>query len=607
MNAKRLALLGFALAIAVASLMLAALAFGSGGIPVTAADSPLSTPPPPVTATISTAIRGDLPGYQVEVIVCVENASATAWHLLYFGDEGQTGAEPYGWQMALGCTDPIPHWYEVAGQYDLEAHIVSEDEGTHEFTYELTIPERPHGELAVVKVGPESPLLYTAVVTAENAVDWGTCIIDWGYEGPGEVCFPGTSGTFTATHSVPTSGSYEVVLEVRNEVYLFQTSQTISFMPEPTGTLSLEYGSDPLSVVANLSYENTMDWGTCLQFGDGAKVCFPGSAGQAAESHTYPDWGTYLLTLTVENDDWLPVVLTETVAFERPADPTGTLEVAITDMATLAMEATGTFVGARPDWGTCLWWGDGPDEVVCFEGSEGAFSETHQYPAFGVYTPTLVIEGPEGTEPFSATQVVEFWPPTVLPPEVQLGVEVLDLVGLEVRVTGVVSEAEDWVLDFGDGQSIGKPGLPSVFDVTHVFQVGGVYTVTLAAWGHAGEQVTTTQVVDLTGGQPEPGSFRLFLPLISKPAVRPTCSITTNMVTGHLASTTVSWSGFPSDWSFLFWGDESQTQADPVGFWGPEGLETWSHVYNDGTWHQEVKILQNSELVAVCEHTVTIP
>lgn len=304
--------------------------------------------------------------------------------------------------------EPVPHAYEAAVTYVLEAHVVGTNGETVVFPYELVVPERPWGELQLVKGERWEPLKYNVVFTSVNSTDWGTCIVDWGDEGSGQFCWGGFGGVYTTTHSVSLPGAYTVTGQIASETYdPFVTMATVSFLPAPTGTLSIALGESLREISATVGYTDTVDYGVLLEWGDGSSVRFPGSNGEATEPHVYSEWGTYVLTLTLENNDWLPVVVTETITFERPPDPTGDFEVSVVDMATLAVEAMGDFEGARPDWGACLWWGDGPEEVVCFEGISGSFSEPHQYPSPGVYTPTLVVQGPDGTDPSTTTQVVD--------------------------------------------------------------------------------------------------------------------------------------------------------------------------------------------------------
>ena len=77
----------------------------------------------PTTASVVPVIRGELPGFQADVQVCVWDANPEGWHLLYFGDEPMTGSDPYGWQMASGCIT-APHAYSDTGDYLLEAHVL---------------------------------------------------------------------------------------------------------------------------------------------------------------------------------------------------------------------------------------------------------------------------------------------------------------------------------------------------------------------------------------------------------------------------------------------------------------------------------------------------
>jgi hypothetical protein len=282
-----------------------------------------------------------------------------------------------------------------------------------------------------------------------------------------------------------------------------------------------------------------------------------------------------------------------------PPGPYGTLGVSVT--GSLTIKAMGIYTGSV-DWGSCLTWGDGSS--VCFPGFAGSFCEPHTYSQAGLYTATLVVRGTSYT--YTTWVQVDFRPPPIPSPTGTLDVETTGF--LSVQAIGSYSNSLDWgaCLYWGDGQSVCFPGAAGSFKELHTYSQAGLYTVTLTVVGQE-ETYTASVVVDFR----PPAVYRAFLPIIWKapppPPPPPGCTIT-NVVgpTPYDYTTTLSWSGANADWWLFFWGDESQTGAQPVGFWGPEGSQTWEHVYNPGVYSQTAP-LQGPGGEGGCHQVVTVP
>lgn len=192
------------------------------------------------------------------------------------------------------------------------------------------------------------------------------------------------------------------------------------------------------------------------------------------------------------------------------------------------------------------------------------------------------------------------------------------------------SSDEDVELDWGDGDVQSLPSGSKSGSSTHTYSSAGTYTVQLRVWNeehtefrscedsvtvHAPPPTNTplpptstpTEVPTATPTDTEtPAPTATDTPVPSAtatptetltPSPTPTqppptpvasCAIETQKdgEDPFLYHTTLRWENLYEEWFLLYWGDEAETGADPVGFRGPSGEETWDHVYNPGTWEQ---------------------
>ena len=121
-------------------------------------------------------------------------------------------------------------------------------------------------------------------------------------------------------------------------------------------------------------------------------------------------------------------------------------------------------------------------------------SPTHTYTAAGVYTVSLTVSGPRGTDTLTRTNYITVYTP------VEAGFTAVPTSGVApLTVTFTNTSTGDYTAslwDFGDGVT------STLESLTHVYTTGGVYTVTLTVSGPGGsnteaECITVWEVVYL--------------------------------------------------------------------------------------------------------------
>jgi len=192
--------------------------------------------------------------------------------------------------------------------------------------------------------------------------------------------------------------SWSLIIEV-------EPPPTADFAGNPTS------GCAPLTVqFTDKSIENITNWS--WDFGDG------GTSTQQSPSHTYNDPGVYTVSLTVTGPcgsntktrpDYITVIPPPTAAFE--GDPTS-------GRAPLTVEFTDKSEG---NINSCSWdFGDG--------GTSTQQSQSHTYNDPGVYTVSLTVTGPCGSDTETRPDYINVKPP--LPACITLGL--ITSLGVEV-------------------------------------------------------------------------------------------------------------------------------------------------------------------------------
>jgi len=285
--------------------------------------------------------------------------------------------------------------------------------------------------------------------------------------------------------------------------------------------------------------------------------------------------------------------------------PTGTLEVSVVNTDTFGVVATGSYSNSV-DWGSCLHWGHDDGSHKCFPGFSGTFSEAHVMPGYGVYTVTLVVSGGQGGL-YETWETVEFPLPPVVTPTCQIRVELIDLPSREISASVAYTGGAPGVwhfLWFGDELvpgpgSVGWQGTDGIAGpYPHQYDQDGEYELRAAIYG--GYPGACTATVSIRQPEP-PASHTLQLPWVGRGfRAGRGCTIQNRVgADPHEYTTTLSWWGAPAQWHTFFWGD-----GQSVGFLGSIGSQSWTHVYNPGSYHQVAVFSDGTE---ACGATVTVP
>ncbi len=176
-----------------------------------------------------------------------------------------------------------------------------------------------------------------------------------------------------------------------------------------------------------------------------------------------------------------------------------------------------------------------------------------------------------------------------------------------VTVTWITGGEYGWhILDWGDGTEVGFQGLVGNETRSHTYVQSKEYTLVFTTDAVDGDESSCKAefVVDLSP------SYRVMLPIIvyGESTQGFFCKITSKSgTTPNEQTATIKWSDAKEDWWLLYWGDESQTGAEPPGFYGKSGNESFSHVYNPGTYVQESTVQNQDGEKYTCRNAVVIP
>ena len=279
-------------------------------------------------------------------------------------------------------------------------------------------------------------------------------------------------GVYTVTLTVSGPGGTDT--EIKTEyITIAGPTPVAEFSATPTS------GSPPLEVeFTDLSINQIDSW--AWDFGDGA------TSTSQNPMHIYANEGLYTVTLTVIGPDgtdteiktdYITVSIPMPVAnfSGSPTSGTSPLEVVFTDLTT-------------NDIDTWAWdFGDGTTSATQ--------NPTHTYANEGVYTVSLTVTGPGGTDTEIKTDYI-----TVANPETTADFSATPLSGLKpllVIFTDLSINATTWAWNFGDG------GTSTLQNPVHIYQNSGVYTVSLTVSGSGGSD-TKIRTNYITVNEPAP-------------------------------------------------------------------------------------------------------
>ncbi|MEM4264931.1 MAG: PKD domain-containing protein, partial [Thermoplasmata archaeon] len=382
----------------------------------------------------------------------------------------------YLWDWGDGTTGSgviASHTYTATKTYTITL-TVTDDMGLTNSVSESVYVQLP-------KMPPVASFTYTTdqltvSVDATGSYDPDGTIVsyDWSWG-------DGTTGTgMTATHTYGMDGTYEVVLTVTdNDGMTDDASAMVSVAKvnmKPIAAFTYLVSDMTVSVDASGSSDpdgfiTTYDW----DWGDGAT-----DSGMTA-THTYASYGTYLISLTVTDDQGATGTASQSVKLNAPPVASFTATV---DKMTVSVDASGStddgmIVSYAWDWG---------------DGTTGTgMSATHKYSAYGTYTITLTVTD-DGGKTDSTSKSVDI----VNTPPIASFTATVSVLTVSVDASGstddgtIVSYAWDW----GDGATgAGKTA-------SHTYSSYGAYTITLTVTDDGGLTGSTSKLVDLANMPP---------------------------------------------------------------------------------------------------------
>ncbi|MEP6795458.1 MAG: PKD domain-containing protein [Saprospiraceae bacterium] len=278
---------------------------------------------------------------------------------------------------------------------------------------------------------------------------------------------PATSTLQNPTVAYHTAGTYNVTLKATNA----QGMNTL------TKTNYITVGDDPVSdfdFTQNglvVTFQNLSVGATSYlwNFGDG------NTSTQTNPTHTYDQDGTYNVKLTASNDCGSDITTITIVIITPPiaafdADPTEgcpPMEVEFFNLSSSNADSYHwNFPGGSPP-------------------SSNDFEPVIVYETPGTYNVTLTVSNDAGDDVLTKTNFI-----TVYPQPSSTFTSTVN--GLQVTFSSLGSVGDSYLWNFGDGQT------STAHNPTHIYAVGGNYTVTLTISNNCGSNVHTS-IVSLAG------------------------------------------------------------------------------------------------------------
>ena len=385
-----------------------------------------------------------------------------------FSDTSLLNVTSWSWSFGDGnvSTAQNPtHVYETPGVFTVELTVTSAG-GTDTVTlvdHITTSEPAPVASFTSDLSGGDAPL--TVAFTDDSTLN----ITAWAWSfGDGN-----TSTLQSPVHSYTGVGTYTVELTVTSAGGTDTTALTDAVVvsePAPTAAFSSDVtsGDAPLAVVfTDESALNITAW--AWDFGDGntSTVQHP--------THVFTNVGTYTVALTVTSAGGTDTAtLADLILVEEPAPVASFSALPESGVAPLAVAFTDTSTLNITGWS----WDFGDGNLSTLQ------DPIHTYGEVGVYTVTLTVQSPGGSDTTVATDLVTVGDPppaasfTALP---AFGSAPLSDVFTDTSSNVVTS----WLWDFGDGFSSTQES------PTHVYDNGGTFTVALTVTGPGGTDTLT--------------------------------------------------------------------------------------------------------------------
>ena len=299
----------------------------------------------------------------------------------------------------------------------------------------------------------------------------------------------GTSTAANPSHTYTVAGTYTVTLTATgpggSDTATCSGCVTVQNPPPPPApvagfALSPSVGEAPLLVAFTDESTGEID-GHAWDFGDG------NGSSAANPSHSYATAGTYTVTLTVSGPGGSDTaVCTACVTVTEPPPPPPEAPVANFTTSTTSGEAPLTVAFTNESTGEVTdssWeFGDG--------GTSAATSPSWTYSTPGIYTVTLTVTGPGGSDTMTCVDCITVVAPPPPPPPAPIADFGSSSNGgeapVDVSFTDLSSgEITSRVWEFGDGAT------STAANPTHTYTVAGSYTVILTVTGPGGSDTAT--------------------------------------------------------------------------------------------------------------------
>ena len=383
----------------------------------------------------------------------------------------------YAWDFGDGATAMgvmASHEYTIDGTY-LIVLVVTDNEGlTGSAEKWVTVSAEPVPPVAVMSA---TTSWLTVNVDGSASYDTDGSIVSWAWTfGDGA-----TAMGAIASHTYAMDGTYTVTLTVTdNDGLTDSDSMSVTVVHEPMPpTAAFSSSTTYLVVSVDASTSSDPD-GTITSyawaFGDGA------TATGVTATHEYATDGTYLITLTVTDNDMLTDSDSKSVTVSHALVSPVAQFTTLTTWLQVSVDASGSY---DPD-GTIVsyaWdFGDG--------GSAMGVTATHTYSGDGTYSITLTVTDNDGLTATLSKPVTVVHEP--IPPLAAFSVLTTYLV-VNVDASGS-SDADGMIAsyawDFGDG------GTATGVTAMHAYAVDGTYTITLTVTDNDG--LTDTEIKSVT-------------------------------------------------------------------------------------------------------------
>ncbi len=367
------------------------------------------------------------------------------------------------WDFGDGATSSAPspsHTYTAAGTYTVTLTVTGpggSDTATCQACITVDHPA-PTASFTTSTTSGTYDLLVQFESTSTGPIDQ----LSWDFG-------DGTSGFGAApSHTYTAAGTYTVTLTATgpggSDTAVCQACITVDH-PAPTASFTTSTSSGTYDLLVQFESTSTgpidqLSW----DFGDGT------SGSGAAPSHLYTAAGTYTVTLTATGPGGSDMAICQgCITVEHP-EPVASFEASTTSgIYDLAVNFTNTSSGPITDYA----WDFGDGSTSTEE------NPSHTYTAQGIYTVTLMVTGPGGSDTAICTACIDVASPA---PSADFSVSVAsgdyDLV---VQFTNLSSgPITDYMWDFGDGT------ISTESDPQHTYTAAGSYTVTLTVTGPGG-------------------------------------------------------------------------------------------------------------------------